>query len=58
MGMVNQLEKFTPNLAQLMQPLRELLGKNCTWVWGPSQSEVFSCVKEEQSKPYYHPSTV
>ena len=51
MGMVNQLEKFTPNLAQLTQPPRELLGKNCTWVWAPSQSEVFSLVKEEQSKP-------
>jgi len=35
MGMVNQLGKFTPNLAQLTQPLRELLGKNTTWVWGP-----------------------
>jgi len=33
-GMVNQLGKFTPNLAQLTQPLRELLGKNATWVWG------------------------
>jgi len=51
MGMVNQLGKFTPNLAQLTQPLRELLGKNTTWVWGPSQSEAFSLVKEELSKP-------
>ena len=51
MGMVNQLGKFTPNLAQLSQPLRELLGKNTTWVWGPSQSEAFSLVKEELSKP-------
>ena len=50
MGMVNQLGKFTPNLAQLSQPLRELLGKNSTWVWGPSQSEAFSLVKEELSK--------
>jgi len=49
--MVNQLGKFTPNLAQLTQPLRELLGKNTTWVWGPSQSEAFSLVKEELSKP-------
>ena len=49
--MVNQLGKFTPNLAQLTQPLRELLGKNSTWVWGPSQSEAFSLVKEELSKP-------
>ena len=26
-GMVNQLEKFSPNLAELTQPLRELLSK-------------------------------
>ena len=45
--MVNQLGKFTPNLAQLTQPLRELLGKNSTWVLGPSQSEAFSLMKEE-----------
>ena len=51
MGMVNQLGKFTPNLAQLTQPLRELLSKNTTWVWGPSQSEAFSLVKAEMSKP-------
>ena len=51
LGMVNQLGKFTSNLAQLTQPLRELLGKNSTWVWGPSQSEAFSLVKEELSKP-------
>ena len=51
LGMVNQLGKFLPNLAQLTQPLRKLLGKNSTWVWGPSQSEVFSLVKEELSKP-------
>lgn len=49
--MVNQLGKSIPNLAQLTQPLREPLGKNSTWVWRPSQSEVFSLVKEELSKP-------
>ena len=51
MGMVNQLGKFTPNLTQLTQPLREHLGKNSTWVWGPSQSKAFSLVKDELSKP-------
>ena len=28
LGMANQLGKFSPNLAILTQPLRELLGKN------------------------------
>ena len=51
MGMVNQLGKFTPNLAQLTQPLRKLLSKDTAWVWGPSQSEAFSLIKDELSKP-------
>ena len=50
MGMVNQLGRFTPNLAQLTQPLRALLRKQAEWIWGPSQSEAFSLVKEELSK--------
>jgi len=52
-GMVNQLGKFTPNLAQLTQPLRELLGKNTTWVWGPSHLSRKSC----PSLPLYDPKT-
>ena len=28
LGMANQLGKFTPNLAELTQPLRELLSKS------------------------------
>ena len=49
--MVNQLGKFTPNLAHLTQPLRGLLSKGNTWVWGPEQSNAFASVKEELSKP-------
>ena len=51
MGMANQLGKFSPNLAQLTQPLRELLSKDTPWTWGTSQSEAFKLVKEELSKP-------
>ena len=51
MGMVNQLGKFTPNLAQFTQPLRELLRKDNAWLWGPDQDEAFSWVKAELSKP-------
>ena len=42
MGMANQLGKFTSNLAQLTQPLRELLSKNVALLWGPAQEEAFS----------------
>ena len=51
MGMVNQLDKFSPNLAQLTQPLRELLSKNRVWQWGSEQQKAFSFVKAEISKP-------
>ena len=51
MGMVNQLGKFTPNLAQLTQPLRELLTKSTPWMWDSAQSRAFQLVKEEVSKP-------
>ena len=49
--MANQLGKFTPNLAQIMQPLRELLSKSHNWSWRPSQSKAFDLVKEELTKP-------
>ena len=48
--MANQLGKLTPNLAELTQPLRELLSKTATWSWGPMQEQAFSRVKEELSK--------
>ena len=51
MGMVNQLGKFTPNLAHLTQPLRALLSKDTDWLWGPDQQAAFTSVKDEISKP-------
>ena len=51
MGMINQLGKFTPNLAELTQPLRELLSKKSQWLWGPAQSSSFERIKKELSKP-------
>lgn len=50
MGIVNQLGKFSPNLAHLTQPLRALLSKDAAWVWGHSQSEAFAHVKAKLSK--------
>jgi hypothetical protein len=51
MGMVNQLGKFSSNLAELTQPLRKLLSKNQTWIWGSAQEQAFKRVKEELSRP-------
>lgn len=58
--MVNQLGKFSQNLAQLTQPLRELLSKKNIWKWGPAQDSAFLAVKDELSRPQvlaqYNPS--
>ena len=51
MGMVHQLGKFSSNLADLTQPLRQLLSKNSTWMLGPAQDKPFSDIKIELSKP-------
>ena len=37
MGLVNQLGKFSSRIAEISQPLRELLQKGRAWVWGPEQ---------------------
>ena len=46
LGMVNQLSKFSPNLAETTQPLRELLVKDNAWVWGEPQQKAFERVKK------------
>ena len=49
--MVNQLGKFTPNIAEISQPLRELLSSRKTWLWGPAQNEAFDKLKHELTQP-------
>ena len=34
LGMVNQLMKFVPNLAEKSKPLRDVLRKDVSWTWG------------------------
>ena len=51
LGMANQMGKFSPNLAQATQPLRELLSKNRAWQCGQMQEETFRLVKAELCKP-------
>ena len=50
LGMVNQLGKFSYNLAELTQPLRELIKKGRVWAWDSAQQEAFTRVKEELCK--------
>ena len=49
--MVNQLSKFSPNIARIAQPLCELLSTKSSWVWGPAQEEAFRLLKTEISRP-------
>ena len=51
MGMVNQLGKFSPNIAELTQPLRILLSKKRSWTWNEFQQKAFAQVKAELAKP-------
>ena len=44
MGMVNQLGKFSMNLADFTQPLRQLLSKKATWIWEPPQEQALAKV--------------
>ena len=46
LGMVNQMGKFTPNLAEMTKPLRDLLLKEVQWTWGPSQQSSFEDLKK------------
>ena len=45
--MVNQLGKFSPNIAELSKPLRELLSAKKAWLWTPTQDKAFTNLKKE-----------
>ena len=51
LGMINQCGKFSPNLAEITQPLRVLLSKNCKWHWSQTQVDAYEAVKKEILKP-------
>lgn len=46
LGMLNQMSKFVPNLADKTKPLRELLHKDSLWTWEQPQREAFASAKE------------
>ena len=51
LGMVNQLSKFQPHIAELTKPLRDLLSTKNHWTWGEIQQEAFSSVKNSLATP-------
>ena len=48
---INQMSKFSPNIAHISKPLRELLSTKSAWTWSSAQEESFKKVKEELSSP-------
>ena len=51
MGMVNQISKISPNIAQISKPLRELLSSKNSWNWIANQEDSFIKLKKEISSP-------
>ena len=47
LGMVNQVMKFCPHVAEMTQPLRDLLKKGATWLWVDTQQRAFEKLKAE-----------
>ena len=45
LGIVNQLNKFSSNLADHMKPLHDLLSSQNQWMWGERQNKAFQEVK-------------
>ena len=45
LGMINQLSKFAPNLADETKPLRELLSTKNQWKWDTPQEQAFERLK-------------
>ena len=43
--MVNQVAKFVPGLAEVSQPLRELLKKDNEFLWTPIHTTAFNKIK-------------
>ena len=51
LGMITQINRFSPTIADLPQPLRELLSTKKVWTWEPPQQESFEKVKVEIATP-------
>lgn len=47
LGLVNQMGKFSPNLAEKTKPIRDLLSKKNTWSWDQPQELAFNTVKQD-----------
>lgn len=51
LGMVNYVGKVSPSIAELSQPIRELLKADSNWAWGSMQQQAFEELCWELSSP-------
>ena len=51
LGMVNQMGKCIPRLAEINKPLRQLLCKDTAWLWEASQETAFQQMKDMLVSP-------
>ena len=51
LGVVKQLGKFSPNIAELSKPSRELLSAKKAWLWALTQDKAFTNLKKELTTP-------
>ncbi len=60
LGMVNYLNRYSPTIATVAAPLRDLLKKDVTFIWNPEHQAAFDATKEEITQlpvlAYYDPT--
>ena len=47
LGMVQYLSKFSPRIAEIAEPLRDLTKKHAPYAWGPEHNHAFDSIKKE-----------
>ena len=47
LGMVQYLSKFSPRIAEIAEPLRDLMKKHAPYAWGPEHNQAFDSIKKE-----------
>ena len=59
LGMIQYLSKFSPRIAELTEPLQDLMKKHAPYAWGPEHNQAFDYIKKEIVQApilrYYNP---
>ena len=59
LGMVQYLSKFSPRIAEIVEPLQDLMKKHAPYAWRPEHNHAFDSIKKEIVQSpilrYYNP---